>query len=282
MHGSAQLDRLTTVDDPPQKLYNGLLLRRGGTPMKGPIHWTPDVRSIVRTPTFPGHKQKGYWPKTWEWNPPPGLQESRGPLLYRIRRRGPMPFFTEVNAEIVYLFSAVSPEIIVESTMRMDKDLKVQYLRNGEWVFKQGIMTMGQCKDQQGKVHEFSVKERGKAPALKRPVHPEDPWLAFYHPQTGLGFAIVRVEIRNARPDGTPSTIANYSMFVVDYGYLEACRKLVGPGEDRSETLVEMGNVYYMREVVFLFDARKDNAFELVDQRAQRLRHPLEVERLAE
>ena len=56
------------------------------------------------------------------------------------------------------------------------------------------------------------------------------------------------------------------------------------PGGERTlknAVLVEKGNVYYMREAVFTFDAREKGAFKLLDQRAQRLRHPLKIMRVA-
>jgi len=287
MPGSAQLNCLIAAGDPRWILYNEATYR-GNERQIGPIHWTPDVLSLVRTPKIPGHRQRGFWPKTYQWTRPPGLQESRGPLLYRIRRRGPIYFFTEVNAEVVYLFSALAPEIIVESTMSMDRDLDIRFLRNGEWVFKSGLLTRGMSKDQAGQMHQFSLKRgHGWRGGEERPIHPEDPWLALYNPGTGLGFVIVREELRNTGPDGGKATLANYSMVVFTFSrVLEVARKLVGlPGGDRDprkSVMVKAGNVYYMREAIFTFDAREKDAFERLDRRAQRLRHPLKVEQIKE
>jgi len=285
MAGSAALNYLIVAGDPRWILYNELQYVRCEEQI-GPIHWTPDVLSLLRRPKYLKPRPKGFWPKTFQWRPAPGLREDRGPLLYRIRRRGPMYVFPEVDAEVVYLFSAVEPQIIVESTITMVKDLQVRYLRNGEWVFKGSTFTFAVCRDKAGKIHRFPItyKSRSGTKANTPPLQPEDPWLAFYSPKTGLGFAIVRLEIRNTGPAGKEPILDHYRMSLVNYGprsILEVCRVLVGrPGGGRDPNCavtVTAGNTYYMREAVFTFDAREQDAVELLDRRARRLRHPLEV-----
>lgn len=160
------------------------------------------------------------------------------------------------------------------------KDLPVSVLRNGEWFFHGEFFTNAACKDTDGKIHEFAPLEISHRDQAKNPAHPDDPWLAFYNPENGRGFATVRLDVRNTGPDGKEPTLAKYHMLVVYWNSnIEISRYLV-EAEKKETVQVEAGNVYREREVVFTFDARKD-AVKLMDRTAERLRHPLEVERLA-
>ena len=204
-----------------------------------------------------------------------------------MRRRGTIEHYPEVDAEVIYTFAAHAPHIVVESTIRIVQDIDIRFLRNGEWVFKRGMFTHGVCKDQTGGVHHFEVKNGGRPAEEARPVHPEDPYLAVYNPETGLGFATVRQELRNTGPDGGEAELHNYKMVIFGYGeVLEIARKLVGlPGGDRDfakQVPIKAGNTYYMREAIFTFDAQKPEALDRLDEQATRLLHPLQIQIIGE
>ncbi len=258
-HG--QLDRLVLRGKEEKEICN----------RAGPFHWNPGV--------FAFGPDRG-WGQTKVWNPAPGLLEQRGPLLYTMRRKGTLPNYPEIEAEVRYRFCATEPYMFMESTMRFLDPLRVRTLRNGECVFTPGLVTHAACKDRAGNVHEW---ELGAHPGEEPPAKPDDEWLAFYHPDTGVGLATIRLKVENTGPDGTEPVLRDYTMQVslINYATYWA-RALIfakgaWEGDEQCED-VPAGSVYFEKEVWLPFDASRPEALAMVDETARRLLHPLKVE----
>jgi len=259
--GHGQLDRFVLLGDEEKEICN----------QASSLHWNPGV--------FAFGPERG-WGQTRGWNPAPGLQEHRGPLLYIMRRKGTLPNFPEIDTEVKYRFCATEPYMFMESTMEFLDSLRIRTLRNGECVFTPGLVTHAACKDREGNLHEWKL---GEHPGEEPPAKPDDEWLAFYHPETGVGLATIRIKVENTGPNGTEPVLRDYHMQIhrIDYATYWA-RALVwakGPWEgDEQCQDVPAGCRYHETEAWLPFDASRPGALAEVDETAQRLLHPLKVQ----
>ena len=254
---SGNFDRITLHGKP--EIFNRI----------GTVHWNPGVKA-----------DRG-WLHTYQWDPPPGLKEWRGELVFETRRKGDMPKYPEIDVDLRYWFSATEPYVIMQSKTTMKQPLTLEVLRNGEQVFDPDLFSHVACKDRQGKIHAAEIPA---AAEMEFPSLPDDDWLAFYNPKTGHGMATIRLKVENKGPEGTEATLRNYRMQITRYdNYVYWARVLVWPGDD-SETLVPAGNVYFEREAWLPFlltedsQGRPEKMLAPVEDTAQRLFHPLEVE----
>jgi len=263
MPNSANLDRFVLPGEPERVIFNKV----------GPVHWNPDVWS-------PNLNRP--WRHTLAWKPAPGLRESRGPLLYVLERKGPLPEYDELDVEVRYRFSATEPCVWMESTTSILKDITVRALRNGESVFAPELFSHAACRDREGVMHSWKLEphEEGAPPP---PARPDDLWLAFYNPDNGLGIATIRLLVENTGPGGGEPTLVGYDHMMIGvydtYDYWS--RALVFPAgkvEDVQNVVpVPAGNVYREKEAWLVFRAEGGEPFAEVDAAAQRLLHPLKV-----
>ncbi|MFW6133534.1 MAG: hypothetical protein ACOC8F_06515 [Planctomycetota bacterium] len=275
MPKSGALHQFILPGEPSERIYNAF----------GPVHWNPGLVAGAK-----GEKPRG-WMHAFQWKPAPGLSESRGPLVYEVRRKGPLPRYPEAEADIRYHFFATQPYVIMQSSVRFVKDLHVRILRNGELVFAPDLFTHVACRDRDGKLHTAEIAE---AAELDFASSPDDPWLAFYNPETGLAVATIRLKVTNTGPDGGEPVLVDYRLPITRhtenprYAFVHWARVLIwakgkSPGEAPA-TKVPAGNVYFEREAWLPFrlaeDAKKrpEAMLKPVDAAAERLLHPLKVE----
>jgi len=268
---NGNIDRIVLHGEPEKPIWNNA----------GSVHWNPGIYSLQEGRVW---VMTGGWSQTRAWDPAPGLSEQRGPLLYTMRRKGALPDFDEVLVDVLYRFSATEPYIHMESTTKLLQEVKtVRALRNGECVFLPGLVTHAACKGRDGKTHEWKLPESA-GEETSSPAKPDDEWLAFYNPDSGEGLATIRLEVENKGPEGKEPTLADYRMqiSVIDYATYWS-RALVFPrgplDSDKHCVDVPAGNVYSEREVWLPFDASGPEPLRAVEEAAQRLLHPLKVER---
>ena len=267
---NGNVDRIVLHGEPEKLIWN-----KAGT-----LHWNPGIYSLEEGRVW---SKTGGWSQTRAWDPAPGLREQRGPLLYAMSRKGALPDFDEVEVEVRYRFSATEPHMYMESTIKLLQEVRtVRALRNGECVFQPGLVTHAACKGRDGKTHEWKLPGRA-GEETSSPAKPDDEWLAFYNPDSGVGLATIRLKVENKGPEGKEPTLADYRMqiSVIDYATYWA-RALVFPrgplDSDKHCVDVPAGNVYFEREAWLPFDASGPEPLRAVEEAAQRLLHPLKVE----
>ena len=270
---NGNVDRIVLHGEPEKLIWNNA----------GSVHWNPGIYSLEKDRVW---IKTGGWSQTRAWDPAPGLSEQHGPLLYAMRRKGALPDFDEVVVDVRYRFSATEPYIQMESTTKSLKKVKaVRALRNGECVFLPGLVTHAACKGRDGKMHEWKLPESPDEKILS-PAKPDDEWLAFYNPNSGVGLATIRLEVANKGPEGKEPTLADYRMQINVIAYATYwSRALVFPkgplDSDKHCMDVPAGNVYSEREAWLPFDASGTKPLRAVEEAAQRLLHPLKVETTA-
>ncbi len=173
-----QLERLVS------KRQHGLELYAGGKGHGEPpcIDWAHDY---VDADHFQKLRMRN-WPRC------PNYEVSKGPLCVTVRRWGfphsPVhPLFTpsRVHMDQTYVFYAGQPYFIKEGRIEVIKPVKVEAMRDDEWVFSGYSFTDTLWMDGQGKLHTGPVTAG----------HTDDLWaVGFYHGESRDCFLALRLQ----------------------------------------------------------------------------------------
>ena len=248
-----QLERLT------YKREHGLELYAGGKGHGEPpnIDWGHDY-------VDPGHFQKlrmRNWPKC------PNYEVVKGPLFVSIRRWGfpfsPIhPLFTpsRVHMDQTYIFYAGLPYFLKQGRFDMIKDVRVDAMRDDEWVFSGYSFTNTVWFDRNGKLHEGGVPGE----------HSRDLWgVGFYHRDSRDAFIALWLEheaknFDGLKHDGAP--ILHYD----GHGQLWA-RYPVNGAQFEAGASIRQKNAYLVSPFP------KQNAAAKIESVRHQLVNPLEV-----
>ena len=239
------------------------------------IHWNPGCYSPPRP-----------WGHTFDWNPPEGKSEIRGPLVYVLKRWGCLPKLPEVWVSVTYTFYAHTPYIVMSSTIDIRDDIDVLALRNDEMVFEPQLFSDLGWRDKQGIFHTVPL---GQDPALETgytKVLPADtPWLCFFTPDGGYGFGSLRLAYSSASTTEAETVQYNEGTFVTApnealvYWYRALVYHFFPTAPVQMFTKVNAGSVYHETNAYLPFPLTKGSGGLLkpINEAYEKLTHPLRV-----
>jgi len=239
------------------------------------IHWNPGCFSPPRP-----------WGHTYDWNPPEGKSEIRGPLVYVLKRWGCLPKLPEVWVSVTYTFYEHTPYILMSSTIDIRDDIDVLALRNDEMVFEPQLFSDLGWRDEQEAVHTVPL---GQDPALETgytAVLPADtPWLCFFAQDGGYGFGSLRLAYGSASTTEAAAVKYNEGTFVTApndalvYWYRALVYHFFPTAPVQMFSKVNAGSVYHETNAYLPFPLGKDpgDLLEPVNEAYEKLTHPLRV-----
>lgn len=180
------------VDGIVLKEFNDQILKRGHIPM----HWAPN---------FSKSNSERYF--TME-SLPLSSKNSIRPGMYQIikKRSGISDSVPEIRTKGMYEFYADIPYFLFESTILVEKDVKLDLLRNDEMTMD-SLFTHVMYQSKNGNIshlrlynNELDVLEEDHIPDTAL-------WVAFYNTDKGYGFGSIRLEYDNTNLGGNPSPI---------------------------------------------------------------------------
>ena len=162
------------------------------------IDWSSDY-------VDPGHFQKL---RMRNWAACPNFEVIRGPLCVRVRRWGfphsPLhPLYTpsRMHMDQTYVFYAGQPWFLKEGNFEVIQDMRINAMRDDEWVFSGYSFNQSVWLDATGKLHEGAVPGE----------HANNLWgVGFYHKDSRDAFIALRLEHQaknheGIRHDGSPT-----------------------------------------------------------------------------
>lgn len=157
----------------------------------GGIHWIPEAYPPPRP-----------WVHASDWKEP-RFDAIRGPVVCGARMWDRLPYVPEIDASISYKVFEGQPYILATTSMRVNRAIPVQAMRNGEVVFERSLLTHLAWYDVlSGTVKSVDLRE---ITDLDQHLMEADvPWLTFYNPATGIGFGGVQLEYANAGVEEPP------------------------------------------------------------------------------
>ncbi|MFH1742026.1 MAG: hypothetical protein ABIH23_23740 [bacterium] len=238
------------------------------------IHWNPGCYSPPRP-----------WGHTYDWNPPEGNSETRGPFVYILKRWGILPQLPEVWVSVTYKFFAHKPHVLMSSTISVREDIDVLALRNDEMVFEPQLFSDLGWRDKQGTIHTMPL---GQNPSLEigyTQVLPADtPWLCFFKPEGGYGYGSLRLAYGAANTEGVEPVRYNEATHItapssIVYWYRGLIYHYFPSGPKHLFTKAKKGSVYHETNAYLPFPLVESSGKELnrIDGTYERLTHPLQV-----
>jgi len=277
-----------TIDNPHYRVtlaeqsgqINGIFIKQGVETQLShggrAIHWNPGCYSPPRR-----------WGHTYDWNPPEGKSEIRGPLVYSLKRWGCLPELPEVWVSVTYTFYARVPYFVMSSTIAIRDDIDVLALRNDEMVFEPQLFSELGWRDKGGAVHTVAL---GQDPALEtgytRVLPADVPWLCFFQREGGYGFGSVRVAYDATSTTETDATKYNEGTYVTAptsslvYWYRALVYHFFPTAPVQLFKKVKAGSVYHETNAYVPFPLGRAPGSKLldpIDQTYERLTHPLRV-----
>jgi len=246
----------------------------------------PDLRVINRTPDV--CREGKPWSHAFDWDP--DEYETRalaGRIFCETIRWGKMHEVPEASARVRYRFYRDSPEVRIESSIRILKDFRAYALRNGSMSFSIGIFTHAAWPKQDGTIVRLPLtkargNDMGAPPIANMPM--STPWIALYNAGKKYGMALITVKraffserLHHPNRSRARAYVSDYrgiSVYVMrsaNQTYIAAIRCL--------PTRLHAGTVLYEEMVVVPFklgNAQTPDLQEIRD-RYQRLCKPLIV-----
>lgn len=249
-----QLERLIS------KRQHGIELYAGG---KG--HGEPPTMDWAHDYVDADHFQKL---RIRNWSQCPNYHVSKGPVCVTVRRWGfphsPVhPLFTptRVHMDQTYIFYAGQPYFIKKGRIEIIKPVRVEAMRDDEWVFSGYSFTDTLWMDRHGKLHT------GPVPA----EHNDDLWaVGFYHKKSGDCFLALRLQ-HAATNDGGIQHGGVPTLHYDGHGQLWS-RYPVERSTLAKGTSITQKNAYFLLEYP---ETDAATYFEMV---RHRLTHPPEVQ----
>jgi hypothetical protein len=276
-----------TIDNPCYRVtlagqsgqINGIFIKRGLEKQLShggnAIHWNPGCYAPPRP-----------WGHTYDWNPPEGKSEIRGPLVYSLKRWGCLPELPEVWVSVTYTFYARAPYFVMSSTIAIREDIDVVALRNDEMVFEPQLFTDLGWRDKQGAVNTVPL---GQDPALEtgytRVLPAAVPWLCFFEREGGYGFGSLRLAYDSTSTTEADATKYNEGTFVTApssslvYWYRALVYHFFPTAPVQLFEKVRAGSVYHETNAYVPFPLGKapGKLLDPINQTYDRLTHPLRV-----
>ncbi|WP_169980920.1 metal-sulfur cluster assembly factor [Tautonia rosea] len=247
-----QLERLTS------RREHGLELYAGGKGHGEPpgIDWAHDY---VDHESFQKLRVRN-------WAECPDFEVERGPIFVRLRRWGfphsPVhPLFTpsRIHIDQTYTFHAGLPYFFKEGTMEAIKDVRIEAMRDDEWVFSGYSYTNLIWFDGSGKLHDGPVP----------PEAANNLWgVGFYHNQSQDAFLAFWLDHRvdgHDRIDHSGSPTLSYP----GHGQLWS-------RYPAQQTVLNAGTVFHQRNAYHLFPFSGEGDAEALEAMRHRLLNPIE------
>ncbi len=192
---SGVLDELTLKSKPNCPLYHRM-------ETNGAIHWAPEAYPPPRP-----------WTHTSDWKEPK-FESWKGPVVVTTLARGALPYIPEVDAAVSYKVYPNLPYIISTTATRVNETIPVQAMRNGEIVFKRGLLTHLAWYDViERKVQTVDLETI--ADLDEHLMEVDVPWIAFFNPKTGIAFGGVQIEFASAALEHLPRVWNPYHYVIV-------------------------------------------------------------------
>lgn len=187
---SAEDERGGQINGVELKDFENQLLKRGHISM----HWAPN---------FSKSGSDGYFnmedlPVTSEHL----IQRE----TYRVikNRSGITDSVPEIHVEGRYEFYADLPYFLFESTMRMEKDVELDLLRNDEMTMD-SLFTHVVYPKKDGSISRLKLYNEELDVLEENPISDDADWLAFYNVDKGYGFGSIRIKYDNTNSEGKDS-----------------------------------------------------------------------------
>lgn len=194
---SGVLYEMTLKSKPDHMLYHKM-------ETNGSIHWAPEAYPPPRP-----------WTHTSDWMQPK-FESWQGPVVVTTLAHAPLPHIPEVDAAVSYKFYPHLPYIISTTSMRVNEPIAVQALRNGEMVFKRGLLThLAYWDPIEEKIQTVSLKEEDIADLDQYLFEHDVPWMSFFNPETGIGIGGVQMEFSLAGLEHLPRIVNPYYYVIV-------------------------------------------------------------------
>ncbi|WP_152050675.1 metal-sulfur cluster assembly factor [Tautonia marina] len=199
------------------------------------------------------------------WAECPDYEVERGPIFVRVRRWGfphsPIhPLFTPSRMHIdqTYTFHSGLPYFFKEGTMEAIKDLRIEAMRDDEWVFSGYSYTNLIWFDASGKLHDGPVP----------PEAANQLWgVGFYHNQSHDAFLAFWLDHRvegHDRIDHSGSPTLDYA----GHGQLWS-------RYPAQKTVLKAGTVFHQRNAYHLFPFSGEDDARSLEAMRQRLLNPI-------
>jgi hypothetical protein len=238
----------------------------------GTLHWNPDCYSPPKT-----------WSHTSEWNPPPHLAVTEGPVFVMRKYWGKLPFGVEgVFASVTYRFYAHNPYVVISTAMRVDEPMGVKVLRNGCFVFKRDLFDAFIWKDRDGRIGRSDLAEAPSPPNPVRTIAADSPWMAFVNHELGFGFGGITLSYLNERFDQGLVRATEPCFHIMVGPWVTWARLLVNTFmTNNPQRLVQLPEgCLYMEKTAYLpfaFNRSEEKQYAVLERYHRILTTPLEV-----
>jgi metal-sulfur cluster biosynthetic enzyme len=200
------------------------------------------------------------------WAECPDYEVERGPIFVRVRRWGfphsPIhPLFTPSRMHIdqTYTFHSGLPYFFKEGTMEVIKDLRIEAMRDDEWVFSGYSYSNLIWFDASGKLHDGPIP----------PESANNLWgVGFYHNQSHDAFLAFWLEHRIEGQDRIDHS-GSPTLFYEGHGQLWS-------RYPAQKTLLRAGTVFHQRNAYHLFPYAGADDAESLEAMRHRLLNPVE------
>lgn len=239
----------------------------------GVIHWNPDV-------FVPGVG----WDHSFDWNPPPTVEEKAGSYVYISSRRGHLPRIGGVTLDVKYRLEADAPYFISETQLVFNEGQGVIAVRNDEMVLFHELFDSLIYKDKRGEIVKLPLQEKPGAPFGLVHVAPEDlGWVGLVNGREGFGFFSLRLY----EACGNFGTLGEFQHKAGTYfyapkdgNYVYWVRPLIYTWADYFTNnlfaFVPKGSFFYEKNAYIVMRLHDGLSADL-DNLRKRLRHPLRV-----
>jgi len=237
----------------------------------GAVHWNPDVYAPPRQ-----------WIHASDWNPPPSYTTIQGPIFLMTTRSGPLPQYPEVNVSVTYFFYAKNPHVIVLTSLDISKEIYVQALRNGEFVFNHNVFKEFAWKKPDGGVGSMVIVEGARHPKHAVDIRADTPWVALYNVEHACGFSVSYLEFSQMNRSGGLMKAEVPYIYLAWGPWIYFARPLsytFGSSNPQRMVQVPGGSLYYEKMAFQPFNLLPscEDRFKLIEQQDEKLRNPLHI-----
>lgn len=258
---SGHLDQIKLKNHPEIPLYHRL-------ETNGAIHWNPEIYSPPRP-----------WTHTSDWDPPPHVKLTTGPVKAITEMWGPLRDIPEVSSSVRYEFYPERPYFISSTTLRIDKPVWSLAVRNGEIVFRREMMTHAAWYDEiRDSVINYNVLDMPDLTDIK--MEADVPWLSFYNEKTGIGFAGINLQYANGGLENPPRLLNPY-LYITGGPWIYWARALILPflSSNMQQMFPALDGNFFMEKWAYLMyeTASGKKPWTPVTQWEKKLKHPLRI-----
>ncbi len=169
-----------------------------------------------------------------------------------------------IRVAITYYFYAGVPYILAESAMTIENDMFVESLRNAEIVFNKAVFNTAAWRGVDGKLQTLDFASSRLHPKHAAKLRPDTPWVAFYNPSRGLGFASLFLDMALPNLHGGAASQQQPYIYLQNGPWYYMSRGFVYSFGSNNQTRmlpVKAGSLYYDRNAWLPFAFPKDQGF---------------------